>query len=160
MDVNTNKIIYTAASNYFGNDTLVYEVCDNGFPVFCDTSITFITVLPVNDSPLSNADFGSVTEDDTLTGSSILLNDFDVDGDSLIPGNSAVSGPFHGTVTLAANGTYTYVPAANFNGSDYFIYSMCDNGIPQLCAQDSVFISITSVNDAPLAQNNSTHSIG
>ena len=36
------------------------------------------------------------------------------------------SGPSHGTLTLNANGSFTYTPAANFNGSDSFTYRASD----------------------------------
>ena len=32
------------------------------------------------------------------------------------------SDPAHGTLTLNANGSYTYTPAANFTGADSFTY--------------------------------------
>ena len=132
----------------------MYEVCDFGFPVYCDTSVTFITVLPVNDAPVPTSDFSSLAEDDTLSGNSLLLNDSDIDGDSLTQSTSLLNGPFHGVATPAIDGTYTYVPTPNFHGSDYFVYTVCDNGIPQRCAQDTAFITINSVNDSPIAQDN------
>ncbi len=37
-----------------------------------------------------------------------------------------VSGPAHGTLALAANGSFTYTPAANYNGPDSFTYKAND----------------------------------
>ena len=37
-----------------------------------------------------------------------------------------VSGPAHGTLTLNADGSFTYTPAANFNGTDSFTYRAND----------------------------------
>lgn len=154
VDLNSNKIIYTPHLNYFGNDTIVYEVCDFGFPIYCDTSITYITVFPVNDLPLSNSDSVSLSEDVVLNATSVLLNDFDPDGDSLTLSTNAVNPTLNGSLLLAPNGTFSYTPNTNFNGEDYFIYEACDNGTPQLCAQDTVFITVQKVNDAPVAANN------
>jgi VCBS repeat-containing protein len=62
-----------------------------------------------------------------------------------------VSGPGHGTLNLNPNGSFSYTPAANFNGTDAFTYKAND-GI-----QDSnvatVTITIQPVNDAPVAVN-------
>ena len=45
-------------------------------------------------------------------------NDTDVDGDYLTA--IVVSGPSHGALTLNANGSFIYTPAANYNGTDSF----------------------------------------
>ncbi len=47
----TGVITYTPAPNFYGLDTLVYQVCDDGYPLpsQCDTAIVFIVVLPVTD---------------------------------------------------------------------------------------------------------------
>ena len=50
----------------------------------------------------------------------VLDNDSDPDDDPLSP--VRVSGPSHGTLTLNANGSFTYNPDDNFNGSDSFTY--------------------------------------
>ncbi len=77
-----------------------------------------ITVNAVNDAPTAATTAYSVDEDTTLTyrGSGVLGNDSDVDGDPL----TAVAGvgPDHGTLTLNADGSFTYTPDANYHGSD------------------------------------------
>jgi len=47
-----------------------------------------------------------------------------VDGDALTV--AAVTQGAHGAVTLNADGTLTYTPGANFNGSDAFTYTVSD----------------------------------
>ena len=56
--------------------------------------------------------------------SGVLANDSDADGDALTV--SLLSGPAHGTVSLNADGSFTYTPAVNYNGGDSFTYSVSD----------------------------------
>ena len=55
--------------------------------------------------------------------------------------------PTHGTLVMNTNGTFTYTPAANYNGSDSFTYSASDafGGV----GYGTVSITVTAVNDAP-----------
>src|SRR5207247_1142649 len=87
-------------------------------------------------------------EDVTLTvaaGAGVLGNDTDIDGDTLTA--ALVTGPAHGTLTLNANGSFTYTPAANFNGSDSFTYRASDAALTSNLA--TVTVSVAAVNDAP-----------
>ena len=59
-----------------------------------------------------------------------------------------VNEPKGGSVTLAANGTFTYTPAANFNGSDSFSYTITDG---TLTSTATVTLTVTDVNDVPTA---------
>src|SRR5437773_3542964 len=62
-----------------------------------------------------------------------------------------VTGPSHGALTLNANGSFTYTPAANFNGSDSFTYRANDGQADSNVA--TVALTINPVNDAPVAAN-------
>ena len=55
----------------------------------------------------------------------MLANDTDVDGDALTadPGQPARR---TAAVTLNADGSFTYTPAANYNGPDSFTYKAND----------------------------------
>jgi len=61
----------------------------------------------------------------------------------------AGSGPSHGTLTRNANGSFTYTPAASYNGSDSFTYQASDGTLVSNLA--TVTITVTAVNDAPAA---------
>ena len=54
----------------------------------------------------------------------MLGNDTDIDGQPLTA--MLVSGPAHGTLTLNANGSYSYQPAPNYSGPDSFTYRASD----------------------------------
>jgi gliding motility-associated-like protein len=62
--------------------------------------------------------------------------------------------PANGTVTVnPTTGAITFTPAANFFGTTTFTYQVCDNGTPVLCDDATVTITVNSVNDAPIANN-------
>ena len=109
-----------------------------------------ITVLPVNDAPVSAGDAYATDEDAPLVidaAAGVLANDTDVEGDPLSA--FLVTGPSHGTLALNADGSFTYTPAADYNGTDSFVYRAddgTDTGVPA-----TVTITINPVADAPRA---------
>ncbi len=61
--------------------------------------------------------------------------------------------PTNGSVIVNADGTFTYTPLPDFNGSDFFDYIITDNlGATSLA---TVFITIDPVNDPPVTINES-----
>ncbi|MBX3672698.1 MAG: Ig-like domain-containing protein [Burkholderiales bacterium] len=65
-----------------------------------------------------------------VTASNVLTNDNDGNGGANGVGVTATAGTFAstngGTVTMAANGTFTYLPPVNFTGADTFTYTVSD----------------------------------
>jgi ELWxxDGT repeat protein/VCBS repeat-containing protein len=103
-----------------------------------------------NEPPSAAADSYEAVEDFLLTVAApgVLGNDFDAEGGSLTA--ALESGPSHGSLTLDADGAFQYLPDANFNGVDSFIYRASDaEGAVSNVA--TVTISIAAVNDAPVA---------
>jgi len=108
------------------------------------------TGVPGNGTPVATNDSYSVTEDVAFTAAApgVLGNDSDPDGDPL---SAAVgSAPAHGSLNLQANGSFTYTPAANWNGNDGFTYTLNDGRGGS--ATGSVTLAVAAVNDAPVAQ--------
>ncbi len=140
---------YTPDLNFNGTDSFEYEVCDDGNPTLCDTGIISITVEPVNDAPVAVLDETS-TDEDLLINGTVASNDSDIDG-VLTFTTTPVTPPANGALTLNADGSYTYTPNPNFNGTDSFEYEVCDDGNPALCDMAVVTITIHPVNDAPIA---------
>jgi VCBS repeat-containing protein len=65
-----------------------------------------------------------------------------------------VNPPANGTVTLnTLDGSFTYTPAANFNGTDSFTYQVNDGTLASNVA--TVTLTVTPINDAPVAANDS-----
>jgi VCBS repeat-containing protein len=112
-------------------------------------SRTEIPPLPsVNTAPVAANDAYTVSEDTVLSifATGVLTNDTDANGDPLSVWLNAT--PTHGTLTLNSNGSFTYSPNANFNGTDSFTYRATDGGGDSMVA--NVAITIQSVNDAPV----------
>ncbi|MEI6851736.1 MAG: Ig-like domain-containing protein [Bacteroidota bacterium] len=151
-----NQVCFTFAPalNFNGLANVCVTVCDN--TGLCNSSTAIINVLPVNDPPIANPDNFTTAEDTPVTGT-VISNDSDVDGNLNPTGFAVVTGPTHGTITFSNNGTFTYTPAPNYNGSDNFIYMVCDLGMPVYCDTAIVNINITPANDAPVIFNEHVH---
>ena len=92
-----------------------------------------------------------VSEEGTLNVSAVngvLANDYDIDGDALIA--VLVTGPTNAAAfSLNPDGSFTYTPAANFNGVDTFTYRANDGSVDSNIA--TVTIRVDPVNDVPVA---------
>jgi VCBS repeat-containing protein len=85
----------------------------------------------------------------TVAASGVLGNDTDADpGDSLRA--ELVSEPTHGTLTLDADGSFTYLPAADYHGPDSFPYRAHDEH-GATSATVSVTLTVNPLSDAPTA---------
>ncbi len=136
---------YTPDLDFNGLDSFTYTVSDGTATA---TATVTITVNPVNDAPVATANSYTTSEDTSLTGNLQTdgTPDSDADGDALaVTANTA---PMNGTVTMAANGAFTYTPNADFNGTDSFTYTVSD-GVASATA--TVTMTVVPVNDAPVA---------
>ena len=138
---------YTPDPDFHGTDTFTYTA--NDASLNSNTATVTITVNSVNDAPVATDDTATTNEDTALTVAApgVLANDSDADGDTLSA--ALVTDVAHGTLVLAADGSYTYTPAANFNGTDTFTYTASDGSLPSNVA--TVTITVNPVNDAPVA---------
>jgi gliding motility-associated-like protein len=147
---------YTPNPNFNGVDTVVVSVCDAGLPLpgICVNDTIFITVNAVNDAPIVDNEFVTTTEETPATGDLTDAGDSDPDGTALTANTTPVSGPSNGTIVINTDGTFTYTPNPNFNGTDVIVVSICDAGTPGvICVNDTIFITVTAVNDAPIVDN-------
>jgi hypothetical protein len=102
-----------------------------------------LTVTAANHPPVATGQSVTTAED---TAKAITVSGSDPDGDALT--YSVVAGPLHG----ALSGTVpnlTYTPALNYYGLDNFTFKANDGKIDSATAM--VSITVTSVNDAPIA---------
>ena len=128
---------YTPEAGYRGPDSFTYRAHD-GTVASPDAATVSLTVA--NNGPLAVDDAYTVATGTKLSGSSVLANDSDPNGDTLraVP----ATGPQHGTLALASNGTFTYTPAAGFTGRDTFTYRAAD--ATESSSPATVTITVTS----------------
>src|SRR4029079_18940284 len=107
-----------------------------------------ITVNAINDAPIAVNDEATTDEDMPASGN-VLTNDTDADGDSLTA--ALQDGPTNGSAEVSADGSFTYTPNADFNGSDSFTY-VADDGQGGT-AIGTVSITVNAINDVPIAVN-------
>ncbi|MBI2215870.1 MAG: tandem-95 repeat protein [Candidatus Rokubacteria bacterium] len=100
-----------------------------------------------NEPPVANGDGYATGEDTTLDvpAPGVLANDTDAESHPLTA--VLVAGPSHGSVTLNADGSFTYVPDADFNGTDSFTYKANDGASDSTAA--TVTVTVNALNDAP-----------
>ncbi|WP_229676226.1 beta strand repeat-containing protein [Polaromonas eurypsychrophila] len=142
-----------------------------------DTDNIVINITPVNDSPVNTVPVAQTTSEDTNKAITGLAISDAADGNTgtmtvtltVANGTLLVSGggatiTNSGTNTVTLSGTVTqvnatlaasviYVPNANFNGTDTLTMTTNDNGNVgggALTDVDTVSISISAVNDAPV----------
>jgi hypothetical protein len=142
-------VTFTPNANFFGSDSFTYTASDGQGGT--GSATVSITVSPGNNAPVATDDALAATEDTpvTYTAAQLLGNDTDVDGDALTIG-SITSGA-NGTAVLNADGTVTFTPDANFNGTADFTYTVTDGSLTSNAA--AVVVGVAPVNDAPVAND-------
>ena len=110
-----------------------------------------MSVTAQNDAPVAQADAIELAEGATATAlvgaaTSLLANDSDPDaGDTLTVDTTPVAAPQHGTLTLYADGTFSYTHDGSETSSDSFTYQIRDAADATSTA--TVAITVTPVND-------------
>ena len=151
-------LTFTPNANFNGPATFDYTLSDgNGGS---DLGNVSGNVTPVNDPPVADDETFTVAEDGAVI-IDVLTGDNDLDGDTLtvtqIDGTPINLGSpvtiATGLVSLNADGTLTFTPNTNFNGSAAFDYTLSDgNGGSDL---GNVSGNVTPVNDPPVADDES-----
>jgi len=150
LALNSNgSFTYTPSLNFNGTDTFTYRASDGSN--FSAVATVTIVVNPTNDPPVAVNDAFSVLEDQMLlvNAPGILLNDSDVDGDALSA--VLVTGVTNGTLSLNADGSFTYMPNPDYYGPDGFTYRANDGALDSGVA--TVAITVMPDVDEPVAVN-------
>ncbi len=145
----TGVVTYTPATDFSGADTFSYTIDDEDGATSAAGNVV-VNVTDVNDPPVA-VDDNANTQEDLAVDINLASNDTDIDG-SPVPTSILITGqPSNGGVSVnPGTGIVTYTPALDFVGSDSFQYTIDDDdGATSGVA--TVAVSVTSVNDAPVA---------
>ena len=136
-------VSYTPAADWYGSDSLTYEVCDADLA--CDTATLAITVLPVNDAPVLT---GPLTEVPVAHGGSATsdLDVTDVDDDTFTYDFPVAPGK--GTAVMNDDGSVTYTANAGAVGTDTYTVRACDpDGLCDTADIDVLVAAVSVVDD-------------
>jgi gliding motility-associated-like protein len=131
---NAGAFTFTPNTNYSGPDSFIYEVTDGD-------GLTDQAVVNINVEPIiaANDEF-DVNEDEVLIGNA---SSNDTNTENLI--YSVTSGTNNGTVVMEEDGSFTYTPNPDYNGTDSFTYQVCDAA--GNCYEATVFITVIPMED-------------
>ncbi len=95
-----------------------------------------------------------ISEDTLLTveaANGVLINDLDSTGtDLIVTSTDSVTSYFGGEVQMAADGSFSYQPPANFTGEDHFEYVARSEADADTSFTAQVNLTVTPVNDRPM----------
>ncbi len=101
-------------------DALRYEVCDGEA---CSDATVAITIAPADDLPQVVDDrYAGPSPLQVSAADGVLAND--IDADSALAGAELVESPLHGSVRLAADGSFVYEAEEGYAGADRFVYAV------------------------------------
>ncbi|TPG21257.1 tandem-95 repeat protein [Variovorax ginsengisoli] len=166
IDPRTGEFVYTPRPGYVGTDSFEVIVNDGKG----GTATISVPVTVTNDAPMptdpnaglepgdpayvdgqtfdpQTGNYGITTLEDKPVVGKVVGND--ADGDDLT--YTKGSDPTHGTLVVNEDGTYTYTPGKDFNGTDEFTVVVDDGHGGKTTS--TVTVDVTPVNDAPDAVN-------
>ncbi len=138
------NIDYQAPLGFNGPDYFTYRVAD-GRGGFDTASVTVVIGSP--NTPPKVVDDVVQTPEETTVAIDVLANDHDVEGALIV---TLLTEPSHGALTWVGS-AFDYAPALDYDGPDSFTYEACDTH--GACGQAEVSITVTPVNDAPVARD-------
>ncbi|MGE0084616.1 MAG: SdrD B-like domain-containing protein [Desulfococcaceae bacterium] len=163
-DPSDDTLIYTPDEDYVGADYFTYTVCDPDGN--CDRAA--VTII-VDDLPEARPDTNTAQENGPAVTGNVLNNDYpgnpvttvtaaNQNGTAIVPGTPFTT-PAGGSLTLNADGTYSYtpptwgyVPPAGL--SEVFVYTITDADGDT--STSTLTVTVFSGNRPPVAEDDST----
>lgn len=143
------SLSYTPNADETGQDSFTYVLSDGKGGT--TTGEVTVTITPLNNLPVANADVATVLEDSGTTLIDVLSNDTDADASDTLSITSLSATSNSGGISIS-NGQIAYTPAANFNGVETFVYTLSDGAATDTA---TVTVTVTPVNDDPVATDDS-----
>ena len=150
---------YYPGNNFSGATQFEYQVCDDGQPALCDTSIVYLKVFSEMDVEtvqlIANPDAHTIKSGQTGTGN-VMVNDLDPDdlkpSVTTITNNTLIGGIDElgnfvfpaGNITLIADGSYTFTPIPGFTGEVSQNYAICHGTAPFICDNSKLMLKVIS----------------
>ena len=139
----TATISYQPMLNYFGNDTIVYTVCDLGNPALCSKDSILITILPINDNPIATDQHLDVTEG-IMSDINLAILGSDIENDVLSVEISPDTPEIPGTYSIINNTTLQFTAEFGSLCTDHeILYLLKDNNGG--ASMGTLFIHITAL---------------
>src|SRR5207249_4474257 len=128
-------VTFTPADRKSGVEGKNYTVSDGSLS---DIGHVTIPVTAVNGARVAVEVKGTTAEDVavTFTQADLKGNDTDVDNSNAQLSVTAVSNPLNGAVVLNGNGTVTFTPAPDFNGTAGFDYTVSDGSLTDIRSEE------------------------
>ncbi len=163
-------VIYTPNPSFTtGNDTFIYEVCDTGNPLECDSAVVIVTVLTSTDQPpvaenqkvptITNDSTAqipslSATDDNSITSYSIATVPLENQGVLYLGDPEAGGTPISIGQVLTAEQIKTlfFKPKPDFIGNATFTYTATDN-LGNVSSPALVTIPVTGPSNSPPVAN-------
>lgn len=141
------SFVYTPTADFSGSDSFDYTVTDSSGQkataratiIVGDLAADYTKTVP------AGAPFAVSARNGLLSKAS---------GTGLVPKVDA--GVRHGTLTIDVDGSYTYVPAKNFSGTDSFTYTVTDDDGQISTGLVTLTVDPTATNDAGKVKAGST----
>ncbi|EJG2372570.1 tandem-95 repeat protein [Vibrio parahaemolyticus] len=143
VSIENGIVTISPTADWNGSEILTFKATDPSGESISQT-VNF-TVAPVADIV---ADKATVVED-TPTIIKVLGNDT-FEGDGKVVSLDTNNGPANGTVSVNPDGSVTYTPNDNYQGTDSFTYIVTSGGVSE---STTVSVDVTPVNDAPVAKD-------
>jgi Ca2+-binding RTX toxin-like protein len=116
-------VVWTPDSNASGTLAAFSVVATDGTLTSTSAVTVPVRVAEVEQPPVA-ADDSFDAQQNTAFSGNVLGNDTHLDGNTLTA--TLVAAPSHGMLSLGADGSFTYTPAAGFAGDDTFAYQASD----------------------------------
>ena len=141
LTFNSNgSFTYSPVSSFYGAASFQYiAVSASGQ----QSSAATVTINVISPAPVASGDSYMTYRNFTLNVSQpgVLQNDSNANAAQYVTG----TGPAHGSLTFNSSGSFTYVPATNYTGSDSFQYIAQNSATGQQSAAATVTIQVVQM---------------